>query len=213
MNQKKKNPTKTLVRAAVISLLIIAASFYYFRGQSEEALESYTSFIEGKREETDSFMRSSEGSPFQDSLRAAYEGLTYFPIDPRYKVQALIHRIESDEFMVITTSDGQKQRFKKFAYAEFKLEGERHRLLLLKPTGFGQKEVIFTAFADATSGESTYGGGRYLDLEFKNARQITIDFNLAYNPFCAYNATFSCPLPPRENILPIAILAGEKNYE
>jgi len=201
------------LKVALISLGVIGAFFVYISSQSEEDLEQYIQVIEQKRKENDQFMRTSEASPFQDSLRDQYKGLNYFPIDPAYRVQAIIKPIEKIDHLIIGTSDGKKERYLKFAYAEFKLAGERHRLLLLKPVGFGDKDVIFTAFADATSGEGTYGGGRYLDLRFKNARQITLDFNLAYNPYCAYNATFSCPFPPKENILPIPILAGEKNYD
>ena len=207
-----KHSNSKLIRAAIISLGIVITSLYYFSQQSEDDYEAYRQTISRKREETDSFMRTSEASPFKDSLLQSYDGLNYYDPDLTYRVQAVINKIEVKDPLIIPTSDGKKQRYQKFAYAEFKLQGERHRLLLLKPIGFGQKDVIFTAFSDATSGETTYGGGRYIDLKFKNARQITIDFNLAYNPFCAYNPTFSCPLPPKENILPIAIKAGEKDY-
>ncbi|MEQ9423040.1 MAG: DUF1684 domain-containing protein [Cyclobacteriaceae bacterium] len=194
------------------SLAVVAAFFYFISNQIEEDNAEYLSAIEKKRAEIDEFMRTSDQSPFQDSLTMNDSGLNYYPPNPKYRVQAVINRLEVRDQMIIPTSDGKKQRYEKFAYAEFKLEGERYKLLLLRRVGFGQDEVIFTAFADATSGESTYGGGRYLDLSFKNARQITIDFNLAYNPYCAYNASFSCPLPPPENVLTIPILAGEKNY-
>ena len=71
---------------------------------------------------------------------------------------------------------------------------------------------FFLAFADSTSGKDTYGGGRYLNVRQDGKNSITIDFNLAYNPYCAYNPDFACPLPPKENVLTIAIEAGEKNY-
>ncbi len=213
MSNSQPNSRTKLLKVALLSFIVVIGFLFYFNQQSMVDNENYRTTILEKRKETDSFMRTSESSPFTDSLLSSYNGLTYFEPDPEYRVQAIINRIEIKEQLIIPTSDSQKQRYEKFAYADFRLKGERHRLLLLKPIGFGPSEVIFTAFADATSGESTYGGGRYLDLKFKNARQITIDFNLAYNPFCAYNATFSCPLPPKENILPIAIEAGEKDYQ
>ncbi len=208
----KINPRTRLIKVLLISAGVVLAFMYYFRNQSQADEKKYKEIIAEKRAETDQFMRNSESSPFVDSLKNSYHPLNYFTPNLKFRVQALIIPIEVRDQLIIPTSDGKKQRYQKFAYAEFKLDGQRHRLLLLKPIGLGQKDVIFTAFADATSGESTYGGGRYLDLAFKNAKQITIDFNLAYNPFCAYNPTFSCPLPPKENILPIPILAGEKNY-
>ncbi len=208
----KINPTTRLVKVMVISAGVVLAFMFYFHNQSMVDKKNYVKIIEEKRFKSDKFMRTSASSPFKDSLRDSYHGLNHFDPDLKYRVQALIVPIEVKDQLIIPTSDGLKQRYQKFAYAEFKLDGERHRLLLLKPLGFGQKDVIFTAFVDATSGETTYGGGRYLDLGFKMAKQITIDFNLAYNPYCAYNPTFSCPLPPKENILSIPILAGEKNY-
>jgi uncharacterized protein (DUF1684 family) len=72
---------------------------------------------------------------------------------------------------------------------------------------------FFLAFADETSGKETYGGGRYLNVRQDGKNSITIDFNLAFNPYCAYNPDFACPLPPRENILEIALPVGEKNYD
>lgn len=209
----KINPTTRLIKVMAISAAVVLAFMFYFHNQSEDDKKKYVEIIEEKRSESDQFMRTSSSSPFNDSLRDSYHGLNHFEPNLKYRVQALIIPIEVKDQLIIPTSDGLKQRYQKFAYAEFKLDGERHRLLLLKPVGFGEKDVIFTAFADATSGESTYGGGRYLDLTFKKAKQITIDFNLAYNPYCAYNPTFSCPLPPKENTLSIPILAGEKNYD
>ncbi len=209
----KINPSTRLLKVIVISGGVVLASMLYFNNQSKVEREQYIKIIDNKRSETDRFMRTSESSPFTDPLRKSYHKLNYFPPDPRYRVQALIFPIIVKDQLIIPTSDGQKQRYQKFAYAEFKLGGDRYRILLLKPVGQGQPDIIFTAFADATSGDTTYGGGRYLDLSFKNAKQITLDFNLAYNPYCAYNPTFSCPLPPKENILPIPILAGEKIYD
>lgn len=206
----KKNPKAQLLKVMVISAGVVLVFMLYFDSQNQADIKQYTEVIGEKRSDLNSYMLTSPSSPFTDSLKNSFHELNYFPPEKNYRVQAIIIPIEKKDQLIIPTSDGQKQRYRKFAYAEFKLAGKRHRLLLLKSQG---TDVIFTAFADATSGESTYGGGRYLDLKFKNAKQITIDFNLAYNPYCAYNPTFSCPLPPKENILPLPILAGEKNYD
>ena len=204
---------KRLFKIALISLAVIAVFMIFIDNQNQSDIERYKKTIVSKRSDTDRFMKTSDSSPFKDLPPGSYTELNYYEPDPNYRVQAIIKPIENGEQLIIPTSDGKKQRYQKFAFAEFKLGGNRHRLLLLKQVGFNPPDVIFTAFVDATSGDETYGGGRYLDLSFKNARQITIDFNLAYNPYCAYNPTFSCPLPPKENILPIPIRAGEKNYD
>ncbi len=194
----------------VIPIIVIIIG-YSFLGQGESE-EDYIEKIKQERVEKDSFMKESESSPFVNK-RDEFTGLQYFPIDPEFKVKATIIKFDSNQYMEIAETGGEVKRYLKFATAQFTLKGQELELLLLKPVGFGPMDVIFTAFADDTSGESTYGGGRYLDLSFKNATEITIDFNLAYNPYCEYTPDFSCPLPPKENILPIAITAGEKNYK
>lgn len=154
-------------------------------------------------------MRTSNDSPFKGK---EFDQLKYYPVDPAYKVMANVKQLETKELVTLGTSDGKTQQYQKFAYVEFDLKGERHQLTLLRQAGPGMQSVTFLAFADATSGDETYGGGRYLDVSVKNARQITLDFNTAYNPYCDYNSSYSCPLPLKENILSIAIEAGEKNY-
>ena len=99
-----------------------------------------------------------------------------------------------------------------YATLSFEIDDSPMELLVLKPSGFGQMNILFTAFADETSSIETYGAGRYLDLDFKNASTITLDFNLAYNPYCAYSTGWSCPIPPEENFLNTAIKAGVMDY-
>lgn len=194
----------------IISLLavVIGVSIFIFNsgGTSDE---EYIAAVEKERREKDEFMKSSEGSPFKGM---AFEGLKYYPVDPEYKVMANVNQLEEKTIVELPTSDGKIERYQKFATVEFKLKGERHQLTLLRPAAPGMQRTTFLAFADATSGETTYGGGRYLDVSVKNARQLTLDFNKAYNPYCDYNPTFSCPLPLKENILSVAVEAGEKSY-
>ncbi|MFK7952410.1 MAG: DUF1684 domain-containing protein, partial [Ekhidna sp.] len=139
-----------------------------------------------------------------------YQEVEFFTVKPEFKVSATLDRLSKREVVSITNSDGSVVKYIKFARARFKLNGEEHSLLILKPLGFGNQ--FLTAFGDETSGESTYGGGRYLDLVIGKSDRIEIDFNKAYNPYCAYMADFLCPLPPKENFLSVSIEAGEKNY-
>lgn len=187
-------------------IIVIVAISLLTSGEDPEA---YRQRILKERVEKDEFLRNSDTSPFKGK---PFKGLNYFEPDLEYKVMAKVEKIETKAYMNIPTSDGKVERYLKFAYAVFDMKGQRLKMLILKKAGMGSASVIFTAFADDTSVEETYGGGRYLDLELKNARQIELDFNKAYNPYCEYDPKFSCPLPPSENILPIAIRAGEKNY-
>jgi len=196
-------------KSIIIAIIVVSAISIYFLNSGGDN-EAYVQEILDERKEKDQDFRNSEDSPIID--KTSFNGLNYFPVDPTFRVTAVIEKIEKKPLKILKTSDGKTQQYKQFAYAKFKLSGQRYKLLLLKPAGFGDLDVIFTAFADNTSGEETYGGGRYLDLDFKNARQIKLDFNKAYNPYCEYNSQYSCPLPPPENILPISIKAGEKKY-
>jgi uncharacterized protein len=158
-------------------------------------------------------MKDSEESPFKDSL-AHFTSLSYFEPDIKYRVNAEIEPIRNKKMLVLPTSDDKEKKYMEYAYATFKLDGVENKLLILEIVDMGPyKGTLFLAFADETSARETYGAGRYLDLKkVPGAATLTLDFNKAYNPYCAYSENFSCPFPPKENVLKIAIKAGEKNY-
>jgi uncharacterized protein (DUF1684 family) len=111
-----------------------------------------------------------------------------------------------------TTSE-EKRPFTRYAQVHFQLQGQSCNLTIFKALqGKGAGE-LFLPFKDYTSGTETYGAGRYLDIKIPADNQIDIDFNLAYNPYCAYSDEYSCPLPPKENFLKVRILAGEQVYK
>ena len=199
-------------RAVIFVLIGVAVVSVFFLVRRIEAPRVYTDSILEKRQQTDMFMRQSPNSPFLPEQRSSFEGLSYFPPDPAYRVRARLVPVEGQEEIVVPTSDGSLRRYVGYAWAEFELGGSRHRLLLLQDRESRVSNRLFLAFRDQTSGAETYGGGRYLDLFQQKEREIIIDFNLAYNPYCVYNFAYSCPLPPEENRLTVPILAGEKNY-
>ena len=120
---------------------------------------------------------------------------------------------EGRKIIYLNTSNGKSERYLKFAWLKFSLDGQLLRLLVLKPLEFGNDKALFCGFADYTCGEGSYGGGRYLDVTIGKSNKTSLDFNLAYNPYCAYVDKYICPLPPPENILPISIEAGERAYK
>ena len=162
------------------------------------------------RETIHDFMKNDPESPLPDSLISKFNRLSYFAPDISYKVRATLERIPGDDIINMATSDGASRSYIRYAYAAFEMLGGEHKLTLLKPVEEDQE--LFLPFGDKTNGESTYGGGRYINLEMTSGNKITIDFNLAYNPYCVYSPDFSCPLPPVENQLKVAINAGEKNF-
>lgn len=190
--------------------IVIILIVFSLTNQSDSGYQEQVADVRAERIR---FLKNSKDSPFHQ-FDIKYKPLEFFDIDQKYKVRANLERIQNPSRITVQNSDGSSSPYVKFAYASFKLEGQSLKLLILKPAGFGAlPNTYLTAFSDDTSGNTSYGGGRYLDLDISKSDNIQIDFNLAYNPYCAYIKEYSCPLPPAENVLPIAIEAGEKVYK
>ena len=196
---------------AVILIAIGGIGFYSLSLESND--EDYTSAVLEERKQKDNFMKTSEESPFAED-RNAFTGLKYFNPDVKYRVRAKLQPIESKKVVLLPTSTGNENQYLEYAWAEFELDGTKNKLLLLEVMAMGPtRGTLFLAFADETSTKETYGSGRYLEVKkVPGATTLELDFNKAYNPYCAYAEKYECPFPPRENILKVAIRAGEKNY-
>ena len=190
--------------------ILLLLLFYSF--SDNEIDENYLSAVEKEIRNRHKFLAFNEASPFSQ-FDVVYQKPSYYPIDKKYKVNASVERIKERQIIFLNTSNGESERFQKFAWLKFSLDGRLFRLLVLKPMEFGTDKTLFCGFADDTSGEGSYGGGRYLDITIGKSNKTSLDFNLAYNPYCAYVNQYTCPLPPSENILPIAIEAGERAYK
>lgn len=199
-------------RIIIIALLAAVATVLYYSLQ-ESTPTAYIEVIEKERKEKNHFMRNNDASPFSDSS-VSFTELKFFPIDAKYRVNASLTPVENKKMVVLPTSDGKESRYMEYAHASFSLDGKDCKLLILEVIDMGpNRGMLFLAFGDETSAVESYGAGRYLDVKkVPGSQSITLDFNLAYNPYCAYNDTYSCPLPPKENLLPVAIKAGEKIY-
>lgn len=137
-------------------------------------------------------------------------GLAYFPPDARHAVRARVVRWDPAVQITLPTMIGLRKTFVRYAKLAFELDGARGELTAFQPVGATQ---LFVPFRDASSGKTTYGAGRYLDLDLPaTGETLVLDFNRAYNPLCAYSPAFNCPVPPIENQLAIAIEAGEQTY-
>ena len=199
--------TKNIIIILIV-VAVVAGVYYSFTGN--ETSEAYIAKIEQQRKEKDNTLQA-DGSPF-DSLE--FHGLKYFPVDAKYRIDARLTPIDQKKAVALPTSDGKQKSYLEYGYAEFTLDGVENKLLILEIMDMGPyRGTLFLAFADETSANETYGAGRYLEVKkVAGAKSITLDFNEAYNPYCAYTDKYSCPFPPRENILAVAIKAGEKTY-
>ncbi len=152
-------------------------------------------------------------SPLPDEERASFEGLDYFGYDPAARVLAEVEPVEPAT-LEIGTSDGSTFSFTRFGNATFELAGESLALEVYWLEGYGGG--VYLPFADATSGATSFGGGRYVLDSVKGADlgtagdRLVLDFNFAYNPSCAYDPRWSCPLAPPANRLPVEVCAGER---
>lgn len=145
----------------------------------------------------------------ESPARAEFAGLEYFPIDAGHRVQAAFEPFPAPREVTIPTATGVDSTMKAPGLLRFRLGGREHAIL-----GFGEPDALslFVIFKDGTSGTSTYGAGRYLDATREADGTFVLDFNRAYNPPCAFTSFATCPYPPPENVLPVAIEAGEKDY-
>ena len=169
------------------------------------------------RAERDAEFRDPKTSPLETWEVARFTGLKYFKIDPRFKVRANFVRTPKEKKFNMPTSSGMTKVFLKYGELIFKVQNRAYKLGVYQSEALAQteryKNFLLIPFTDQTNGKETYGGGRYLDFEIPSSDVVTLDFNLAYNPSCAYSSRFNCPIPPRENRLPTKIQAGEKVYK
>ena len=169
----------------------------------------YIAGIEEERAMKDRFFRMDPHSPIQDRL--TFDGLDYYPPNPDYRYALTLQPAEPPEPLTFQTNTGDEQLYHRIGTIAFEVEGQPATLAVYKSPDHGG---LFLPFRDATSGSETYGAGRYLEPHDLGGGELIVDFNLAYNPFCAYSDEYSCPLPPFENHLrTIAIQAGEKAYK
>ncbi len=194
--------------AATIAAVII----YSFSGG--DSLDEYSKQLQKERADKNDFMRSSAESPFVVG-KVPFDSLHYFPADLKYRINASLEPIHNKKVITLSASDGAEAQYKEYAHATFSLDGVECKLLILEIFDPGPTSgTLFLAFADETSAEETYGAGRYLEVKkVPGASSILLDFNKAYNPYCAYVDNFSCPFPPKENVLKVAIRAGERKYK
>lgn len=172
--------------------------------------------IKFQRELNEEF-KNPELSPLPDKFRKDFETLDFFKPDTSYVVKAKLMRTPEALPFLMPTTTNRKSEEVVYGVAHFMLNGMARELEIYQNKKLmldeGYEDYLFLPFTDLTNAEETYGGGRYIDLRIPNEEVITIDFNKAYNPYCAYNKKYSCPLVPSVNHLNTRILAGVKAFD
>ena len=165
-----------------------------------------------QRQAKDDFFARHPQSPLTVAQRREFKGLRYYAENEALRLRLPLERGEQAERIIMDTSTGDRRVYLRAGTVRFEVEGQEAELALYAEEGADGHE-FFVPFRDATSGRETYGAGRYLEAELAPDGTVLIDFNVAYNPYCAYNDRWSCPLPPIENWLKVAIRAGEMAFE
>lgn len=166
------------------------------------------------RKGKDQFFKLHPQSPLTFDERQKFKGLDYYSPDPDFMFELELYEHEKKKLMKIEDTQGNERDFLRWGEFRFKIGGKEYKLQAYKSDP--DEERLFIPFRDETSGKETYGGGRYLDLDNEHHYTLqgkwTLDFNMAYNPWCAYSQDYACPFVPPENWLNVSVRAGEKIY-
>lgn len=159
------------------------------------------------RAEKNEFFGSHPQSPLTREQKKDFHGLQYFPENDSLRLEVQVEEFENKQTFEMQTSTGDVQIYEKFGKFRFEVDGEEVELTI-----YQSQHGFFLPFVDTLAGKETYPAGRYLEPEALPGGHFIVDFNIAYNPYCAYNEMWSCPITPAENRLKVAIRAGEKLF-
>jgi len=184
------------------------------KGPSVMIDENYLDEIMKERAQKDSSMIAEEHSPFKRSPAIQFSPLKYYDPDPRYIFKSKLHRYEKSDTVFVLGTKGEYRVAIIEGYLGFNFDGSDYKINVYKSHTRSGEFYYSIWFTDKTTGYETYGVGRYIDFEMEADPEYnyTLDFNKAYNPYCAYNSAYTCPIPREEDHLDLAIEAGEKNF-
>ena len=166
----------------------------------------WRSQFESHRAQWEAVITQSEDSPLPEERRAGFAGLRFYAYDPSWRFVGDLERLRPPVFVQVPDTKGKSQAYVDYGRFPLTRNGVVATLVVHRPVE--HPEQYFIAFLDSTSGTDTYGGGRYVHLDSLDTHRFVLDFNKAYTPYCAYDTSWICPLPPPGNTLPWAVRAG-----
>jgi uncharacterized protein (DUF1684 family) len=203
------------MRNLLYTILILLSLQFLARAQDFYGTTEVKTFREGREKE----FRDPNYTPLKPEDYLSFKGLNYFPEDKNYVVKAKIEMSADEKYFLMPTSKGTSRKYIKYAVLTFNLGGKDFVLNAYQSEAIQlnqnspYKNLLFVPFKDLTNGAETYGGGRYLSVFKPEGTEVVLNFNLAYNPSCAYGSEqFACPLPPKDNFLQTEIKVGEKKF-
>ncbi|SFT73170.1 hypothetical protein SAMN04489724_1891 [Algoriphagus locisalis] len=190
----------------IFSLLLIGLSHGLIAQNNYQA-----TILEFQHELNEEFKNPKE-SPLTKKEQDEFKGHDFYPINKKYHVIAKFEKLPPQSFFQMKTTANSLKDYDIYGVATFEFGGKEYQLHIYQShqlrTQEKYKDYLFLPFTDLTNGTDTYGGGRYMGLSIPEGNTIELDFNKAYNPYCAYAAGYACPIPPKENDLPVKIEAG-----
>lgn len=179
----------------------------------DEAIKEINDFVE----EQNTHFKDPKTSPLLEKDLKQFKKLAYYPIDLDFRVTATFVRTPGEQPFAMETSTSRRPIYVKYGELHFELQDKKLKLNVYQNQNLvfeeEYKDYLFLPFTDATSGDTTYGGGRYIDMRIPEGETVVLDFNQSYNPYCAYGGSYSCPIPPAENNLDVAVTAGVKKFK
>ncbi len=206
----KMNLKIVFIHLIIISCIIISSCG---KNYTEEQ-KKYIAEVEMKRAEKDSFMKNDPSSPFNLKGKIHFEPLKYFEVDPSFVFKSKLNEYSEKDTITIFGTKGEERKVVKYGFISFDYKNKNYKMNVYKGVSRSGEEYFSLWFTDKTTNNETYGVGRYIDFDLKpNVDFVyTIDFNLAYNPYCAYSPNYSCAVPTKDDYIDIAITAGEKKF-
>lgn len=194
----------------ILTSLLLCMCFFGNAQKSEKFLAAERFQKKINRE-----FKDPDQSPLPEKDRKTFKGLEFFKIDTSYSVVAEFVRTPFETPFAMPTTTDRKPIYVKYGELYFNLKGKEYKLNVYQnqhPKKEEYRDYLFLPFTDLTNGDGSYEGGRYIDMTIPISNKVVIDFNQAYNPYCAYSGDYSCPIPPKENDLDLAVKAGVKAY-
>lgn len=214
----------------IIVLLVISLFFTYCSNPSSKSAEpsdgtdplvqtkdeDYMKGIAEWQQEMDASYANPEESPLMEEDLKKFKGLDFFPADKKFRIEADFERTEKADTIEFTTTTERKPKYYNYGVASFAFNNKEYKLSVYRSLSLMKKEefkdYLFLPFTDASNGNGSYGGGRYMDLKIQEGNKLVLDFNKCYNPYCLYNKKYSCPVPPVENDLDFEVKAGVMDF-
>ena len=203
-------------RIAVFSKMTFLKLILFFLTLNHGSAQEVDGLSKFQEELNASFLDPEE-SPLKEEDLQNFTSLDFFPVDENFSVVAEFVRTPYEMPFEMPTTTERKPVYVKYGEVYFELKGQEYKLNLYQNQELIKnaeyEDYLFIPFTDLTNGISSYSGGRYLDMRIPDSNKIVVDFNKAYNPYCAYNGKYSCPIPPSENHLDVAVTAGVKAFK